>query len=71
MICKTPLYDLIKKYKSILSQYYCCHLTAVKVPLFVIPINVDQFQFLFKLSQIKIPSKLTLSSAIMELKLIL
>tara|TARA_B100002049_G_scaffold161415_1_gene120783 strand:- start:105 stop:383 length:279 start_codon:yes stop_codon:yes gene_type:complete len=41
--------DLLKKYRSILSQYYCFHLAAVKVPLFVIPINVDQFQFPFKL----------------------
>ena len=70
MICKTPLYDLIKKYKSILSQYYCCHLTAVKVPLFVIPINVDQFQLPFKLSPVRIPSKKTLLSAIWGFKLI-
>jgi len=49
--------NLLKKYKSILSQYYCYHLLAVKVPPFVSPINVDQFQFPFKLSLERIPSK--------------
>ena len=41
--------NLLNKYKSILSLYYCYHLLGVKVAPFVIPINVDQFQLPFKL----------------------